>query len=140
VEGTVTGPHRVLNPESLPPAKGFAHAVAAAAGTTVHLGGQAGHDSEGSLVSDDLVEQFDQAAANVVAALASAGGRPEHIVSMHIYTTDVDAYRAALPALGGAYRRHFGRRYPAIALMGVTGLFDPAAKVELVCTAVIPAS
>jgi enamine deaminase RidA (YjgF/YER057c/UK114 family) len=136
----MTGPHRVLNPESLPPAKGFSHAVAASAGTTVHLGGQAGHDSRGSIVSDDLVEQFEQAAANVVIALAAAGGRPEHIVSMHIYTTDLDAYRSALSALGDAYRRHFGRRYPAIALVGVTGLFDPAARVELVCTAVIPAS
>jgi enamine deaminase RidA (YjgF/YER057c/UK114 family) len=132
------GPHLVLNPDALAPPRGFAHAVVAATGKTVHLGGQAGHDSAGTIVSDDLVAQFDQAAGNVVTALGAAGGRAEHLVSMQIFTTDIDAYRSALGALAEAYRRHFGRHYPAIALMGVSGLFDPAAKVELVCTAVIP--
>jgi enamine deaminase RidA (YjgF/YER057c/UK114 family) len=134
----MTTRHLVLNPADLAPARGFAHAVVAAGGTTVHLGGQAGHDSDGAIVSDDLVDQFDRAAANVVTALDAAGGRPEDLVSIQIFTTDIDAYRSALRDLSRIYRRHFGRHYPAIALMGVTGLFDPAAKVELVCTALIP--
>jgi enamine deaminase RidA (YjgF/YER057c/UK114 family) len=134
----MTTPHLVLNPTDLAPARGFAHAVVASGGTTVHLGGQAGHDSDGAIVSDDLVAQFDRAAANVVMALDAAGGRPEHLVSIQIFTTDIDAYRSALGHLSRIYRRHFGRHYPAIALMGVLGLFDPGAKVELVCTAVIP--
>ena len=53
--------------------------------------------------------------------------------------TDVGEYKAALRELGGVYRRHFGRRYPAMALLGVSALFDAEAKVELVATAVIPA-
>jgi enamine deaminase RidA (YjgF/YER057c/UK114 family) len=57
---------------------------------------------------------------------------------MQIYVTDVAAYKGALTELGAAYREHFGRHYPATALLGVSELFDPAAKVELVCTAVIP--
>ncbi len=40
--------------------------------------------------------------------------------------------------LGEAYRRHFGRHYPAMALFEVTGLFDPASQVELMCVAVVP--
>ncbi len=85
-----------------------------------------------------MAEQFEQAAANVVTALEAAGARPEHLVSMQIYVTDVGAYRDALSDIAGAYRKHFGRHYPAIALFEVTGLFDPRAIVELVCVACVP--
>ena len=73
-------------------------------------------------------------------ALAEAGAAPEHLVSLHIYTTDVAAYRASLAELGVSWRRHIGRHYPAMALFGVTALFDAAAVVELVGVAVIPPS
>jgi len=52
--------------------------------------------------------------------------------------TDLAAYRTSMRELGGVWRSHFGRRYPAIAVLGVTGLFDPSALVELVGVAVIP--
>jgi enamine deaminase RidA (YjgF/YER057c/UK114 family) len=55
-----------------------------------------------------------------------------------VYTTDAAVYRAVLPELGAAYRRHLGRHYVATALFEVAGLFDPAAKVELVGIAVVP--
>ncbi|MGI8408189.1 MAG: RidA family protein, partial [Actinomycetota bacterium] len=119
---------------------GFAHAVVAAPGRAVYLGGQAGHDSAGKIVGPGVAEQFAQAAANVMTALHAAGGAAEHIVSMQIYVTDVPAYREALADIGKAYRHHFGARYAASALFGVGELFDPAAKVELVCIAVIPES
>ncbi len=76
--------------------------------------------------------------AALVAALAAAGGRPEHLVALHVYTTDAAAYRAALADLGAVYRRHLGRHYVATALLEVAGLFDPAALVELVAVAVVP--
>ncbi len=134
----MTTPHHILNPEGLPPAVGFAHAVVAAPGRTVYLGGQVAHARDGSIVGETVAEQYDQAAANVVGALAAAGGRPEHIVSMQIFVTDAAEYRASLRELGQAHRRHFGQHYPATALFEIKGLFDPAAKVELMCIAVIP--
>jgi enamine deaminase RidA (YjgF/YER057c/UK114 family) len=127
-----------LNPPTLAAPAGFSHAVVAAPGRTIYLGGQAAHDASGDLVGDSIAEQFAQAAANVVAALDAAGARPEHLVSMQIYVTDAEVYRGALADLSVAYREHFGRHYPAIALFEVTGLFDPAAMVELVCIAVVP--
>ena len=72
------------------------------------------------------------------ATAAAAGGAPGHLVSLHVYTTEVAAYRAAPAELGAAYRRHLGRHYVATALFEVAGLFDPAAKVELVGIAVVP--
>ena len=134
----MTTPHEILNPETLPAPKGFAHAVVAAAGRTVYLGGQAGLDKDGKLVSDDLVEQFSQAASNVVDALAAAGAAPDQLVSMQIFVTDVGEYKARLGDLARVYQDHFAKHYPAIALLGVNELFEPAAKVELVGIAVVP--
>jgi len=131
-------PHRVVNPAGLAPPAGFAHAVVAAPGRTVHLGGQAAQGPDGAIAGRTLVEQFEVAAGNLVAALAAAGGAPEHLVSLHIYTTEMHRYRASLAELGAVYRRHLGRHYVATALFEVAGLFDPAAKVELVGIAVVP--
>jgi enamine deaminase RidA (YjgF/YER057c/UK114 family) len=131
--------HELVNPQELSPPVGFSHAVVAAPGRTVYLGGQTAHGPDGRLSGRTLVEQFDAAAANVVTALAAAGAAPEHLVSVTIYTTDLAAYRWSLRELGEVYRRHLGRHYPAMALFGVGGLLDPEALVELVCTAVVPA-
>ena len=94
-------------------------------------------NAENEIVGTTIPEQFDVAAGNVVAALRAAGGRPEDIVSMQIFVTDVAEYKASLGELGKVWRDRFGRRYPALALLGVTELFDEAARVELVATAVI---
>jgi enamine deaminase RidA (YjgF/YER057c/UK114 family) len=137
VDGPVTSPHEIVNPDSLAPPKGFSHAVVAGAGRTVWLGGQTAHDSSGTLQGDNVVEQFDAAASNVVVALTAAGARVEHLVSVQIFVTDADEYRSSLSELGRIYRKHFGSHYPATSLFEIKGLFDPAAKVELVCTAVV---
>jgi len=131
-------PHRIVTAPELAEPVGFAHAVVAAPGRTVHLGGQTAQARDGTITGETMAEQFDVAAGNVVAALRAAGGLPEHLTSLIIYVTDVAGYRAALPELKPVWRRHFDRHYPAIALIGVAALFDDAAKVELVATAVIP--
>jgi enamine deaminase RidA (YjgF/YER057c/UK114 family) len=130
------GAHELINPPGLAPASGFAHAVSVAPGRLVFLGGQAGLRADGSLAGATMTEQFDQAAANVAAALAAAGASPSDLVQLMIYVTDVPAYRAALAEIGASYRRHLGRHYPAIALLGVSALFEPGALVELVGVAV----
>lgn len=132
------GMHQIVNPAELADPVGFSHALVAAPGRAVYLGGQAGLDGEGKLVGPGLIEQFAQAASNVMTALRAAGGEAEHIVSMQIFVTDVAGYRSALSELGKVYRDHFGSHYPATALLGVSELFEPEASVELVCVAVIP--
>lgn len=130
--------HEIVTAPELAEPVGFAHAVVAAPGRTVYLGGQTAQGRDGSIVGTTMAEQFDQAAGNVVTALAAAGATPGHLVSLIIYTTAVAEYRAALKELGPLWRKHFGRHYPAVALLGVAELFDEAAKIELVGTAVIP--
>jgi enamine deaminase RidA (YjgF/YER057c/UK114 family) len=127
----------VIAPELAPPV-GYAHAVVAAhGGRTVYLGGQTALAPDGTIRGETLAEQFDVAAGNVLAALQAAGGEAEDLVQMLVFVTDVAEYKASLRELGDLWRRRFGRRYPAMALLGVSALFDEAAKVELVATAVI---
>ena len=131
-------PHRIVRAPGLADPSGYAHAVVAGPGTLVYLGGQTAQGSDGAIRGRTIVEQFDVAAGNVVAALAAAGGQPEHLVYMTVYVTDVAEYRASLRDLGTVYRRQLGHHYPAMALVGVSALFDDAAKIELVGAAVIP--
>jgi enamine deaminase RidA (YjgF/YER057c/UK114 family) len=144
VEGPVTsvpGPHRLVNPPELAPPIGFSHAVSAAPGRVVYLGGQAGLDAAGIVdPTAGLVEQFDLALANLAATLRAAGAEPEHLVTLTVYATDGDDYRSKLRELGAVYRRHLGRHYPAMAFFEVKGLFDPVALVEVTGIAVVPAA
>ena len=105
-------------------------------GRAVYLAGQTAQQADGKLVDGTMVEQFDVAAANVVKALNAAGAKPQDLVSMQIFVTDINEYRQSSEAIGEAYRRHFGSHYPAMALLEVRRLFDPQAKVELMCVAV----
>ncbi len=124
----------INSPELAEPA-GFSHAVLAA--DTVYLAGQTAEARDGSIVGETVAEQFDAAAGNLMTALRAAGGEPDDLVSLQVFVTSVSDYRQSLPELGRVWRRHFRRRYPAMGLFGVTELFHPAAKVELMGVAVI---
>jgi enamine deaminase RidA (YjgF/YER057c/UK114 family) len=130
--------HQFLNPEGLAPARGFSHGAIPAEGRTLYIAGQTGHHEDMTL-DDGLVEQFARACRSVAKVIAEAGGDPDDLVSMTIYTTDVVGYKENLGPIGEAYRQVFGKHFPPMALIGVAELFDPKAKVELVCVAVVPA-
>ena len=125
----------LINPRELPAPVGFSHAVEA--GINVYLAGQVAQGPDGAVTGDTIAEQFDLAAANLVTALRAAGGEPSHLVSLQVFVTAVGEYKASLRELGQVWREHFGHHYPAMGLFGVTELFDPAAKVELMGVAVI---
>ncbi|WP_017587041.1 RidA family protein [Nocardiopsis ganjiahuensis] len=131
-------PHEIINPLTLSDPVGYSHALVVTPGRTVYVGGQVARRSDGVLTGDSVVQQFDQALANMVEALRAAGAEPVHVVSMRVYTTAVGVYRVNLKTLGSVYRRHMGRYYPPMAVVGVTELLESGALVELECTAVVP--
>jgi enamine deaminase RidA (YjgF/YER057c/UK114 family) len=120
-----------INPVGLGRPSGFSHAVSVTATRMVFLAGQVGIGRDGKVVSDGLVAQFEQALANLVAALAAAGGHPGDLVSLTIYAVDLDDYQAHGKEIGAVWRRLAGTEYPAMAAVGVTRLWDPAALVEI---------
>lgn len=138
MEGTLTVTNEIITAPGLVEPVGFAHAVVAGPGRTVYLGGQTALDENGLIVGDTLVAQFEQAASNLLASLVAAGGKPEHIVSLQIFCTDIGDYRLHLKEIGAAWKRLFGRHFPAMGMFGVTRLFDDTARIELMGVAVVP--
>jgi enamine deaminase RidA (YjgF/YER057c/UK114 family) len=127
-----------VNPPELALPGGFSHAVIAT-GRTVFLAGQTAEDDSGSIVGGDVVAQFEQALANLLTALRSAGGQPSDLASLTIYIVDLDDYRAHSREIGKVWRRLVGTTYPAMAGVGVTRLWEVEAKVEIQGYAVLPA-
>ena len=128
---------KTLLPAGWPRPKGYANGISAR-GRLVVTAGLVGWDQHERFVSDALPGQFAQALRNIVAVLAEDGARPEHIVRMTCYVTDMDAYRASLAEIGAAWKQVIGRHYPAMALVGVSALVELQAKVEIEATAVVP--
>ena len=124
-----------LLPPGWPEPKGYTNGIAAE-GAQVHVAGMIGWDEEGQF-GEDFVAQLRQALSNTVAVLREAGAGPENVVRMTWYVTDLDAYRDNLKEIGAAYRDVMGRHYPVMAVVGVTGLVEPAAQVEIESTAVV---
>jgi len=126
-----------VNPPSLATPSGFAHAVVATGGRMVFLAGQTALDADGVIAGDTIVEQFEQALANLLTALAAAGGQPADLASLTVYAVDLAGYRAHGREIGAVWRRLAGREYPAMAAIGVSRLWDAAALVEIQGYAVV---
>ena len=129
----------LVNPESLGRPRGYANGVLApAVGRLLFVAGQIAWDGRQRLVSDDFVEQFGRALANVLAVVAEAGGTPEHVARLTVYVTDKREYQTRTREIGELWRALMGRHYPAMALVEVKGLLEDGAKVEIEATAVLP--
>jgi enamine deaminase RidA (YjgF/YER057c/UK114 family) len=126
-----------INPAGLARPSGFSHVVTAPAGRLAFLAGQTALDENGQITGAGVVEQFEQALANLLTALRAAGGEPAGLVSLTVYAVDLADYRRHARELGEVWRRQAGRDYPAMAAVGVHRLWDPAALVEVQGMAVL---
>jgi len=129
--------HQLLHPRNWKQPKGFANGIATE-GRLVFLAGQVGWNAEQIFESDDFVAQVGQALANIVALVAEAGGKPEHIVRLTWFVLSKHEYLSRLRDLGEAYRGAMGRHFPTMTLVQVGALVEDRAKVEIEATAVLP--
>ena len=123
--------------EGWPKPRGYVNGMVTR-GRTLHVAGQVGWNEAGEFPSADLPGQFAQALDNVLAVVRAAGGAPEDVARMTIYVTDLDAYRRSMREVGAAWRARFGKHFPAMALVGVAGLVERAALVEIEAVAALP--
>jgi len=129
---------RRINPPELAPPVGFSHAVVAEGSTIVLLAGQTALDGDGRIVGATIVEQFEKVLTNLLTALAAAGGTPDQLAKLTIFSVDPADYRAHARDIGAVWQRLVGRDYPAMTLVGVTRLWDDDALLEIEGTAVLP--
>ena len=127
----------ILQPQGWPRPKGYSNGMIAE-GRQVFISGQVGWDSEGRFASPTLAGQVKKALENIVAILAEADGKLEHIVRLTWYVTSRDEYHAELREIGAAYREVMGKHFPTMSVVQVVALMEKEAKVEIEATAVVP--
>jgi enamine deaminase RidA (YjgF/YER057c/UK114 family) len=128
---------KALLPPGWPRPKGYANAVSAI-GRLIFTAGIIGWDEHERLVAPDLPGQLRQILLNTLAVLAEDGAGPEHVVRMTWYVVDIEEYRSGLAEIGAVYKAIMGRNYPAMAVVQVASLVEPAARIEIESTAVVP--
>lgn len=129
--------HQTLQPEGWPRPKGYANGISAT-GRMIFTAGVVGWDQNQEFAAPDMAGQTRQALQNIVAILAEGDAGPEHIVRMTWYVTDVAEYRASLKEIGAAYKELIGKNFPVMAVVEVSALVEPKARVEIETTAMVP--
>ena len=128
-----------ITPASLGRPSGYSQGLLAPAGGRVlFVAGQTSPALQASSAADTCQAQCEAVIGHILAVVEEAGGSAGHIGRMTVYVTSMAAYTTSRPALGAIWRRRMGAHYPAIAVVEVTRLFDPAAVVEVEATAVLP--
>lgn len=126
----MTAIEQFMVPGQLEPVSHYCHATRA--GDRVWISGTVGVAADGS-IPEDTAEQFKIAIASLDTVLRAAGGRPEHVVKVTIYLTDI-ADRARINPIRQQY---WGEHRPASTLVEITALVLPELKVEIEAEAVI---
>ena len=127
---------RALVPPAWPRPIGYANGMTAK-GRVIVTAGLVGWDVMGNF-PQGFVAQARQLFTNMLAVLAEGGAGPEHLVRLTWYIVDLDEYRASQKELGRAYREIIGTHFPAMAVVQVSGLVEPQARLEIEATAVVP--
>jgi enamine deaminase RidA (YjgF/YER057c/UK114 family) len=132
------GSVRYINPDSLNKNPAFSNVVVVEGNVkTVHIGGQDAINASGEIVGKgDIVAQVEQILANVRAALAAGGARPEHIIKWNIYVVEGQSLQAGFAAFQNAWPQT--PNPPAITGVFVSALAHPDFLVEMDAVAVVP--
>jgi enamine deaminase RidA (YjgF/YER057c/UK114 family) len=128
---------KILQPPGWARAKGFSNGISAS-GNLIFIAGQIGWTGDCKWEARDFAGQFRQAIKNILAVLAEANGKPEHIVRLTWYVLDKQEYLNSLKGVGEAYRELMGKHYPTMAVVQVSGLVEDEARLEIEATAVVP--
>tara|TARA_B100000767_G_scaffold83161_1_gene80049 strand:- start:1591 stop:1986 length:396 start_codon:yes stop_codon:yes gene_type:complete len=126
--------HKTIQPEGWAPALGYANGMLTKDGT-LYIGGQIGWNKDKIFESKEFVPQMHQALLNIVDIVIAAGGKPSDVVRLTWFVTDKATYVENQRAVGAAYREAFGKHFPAMSMLVVTGLVEDDALVEIEATA-----
>lgn len=125
---------RYLNPQNhLPPTGRFSHVAIAEPGRLAFIAGQVALDADGALVGpDDAAAQFPQVFRNLATILDGIGARFADVVELTTYLVGEDSRQPWLDSRDAVYQEHFpDGAYPPNTLLIISGLVQPAMKVEV---------
>ncbi len=127
-----------INPEGLLKSRGFTQAVSVSGPhKTIYIGGQDAVNEKGETVDKgNLKQQITQILSNIEKALDAAGAKLENVVKWNVYLV-----AGQNPVEGfSAFQEKWGNKPnpPAITVLFVSGLGNPAWLVEIDAVAVVP--
>lgn len=125
---------KTIHPEGWAPALGYANGMLMADGT-LHVGGQIGWDRDKVFVAGGFIAQMEQALMNIAEIVRAAGGDVADIGRLTWFVKDKKEYLAHQSEVGAAYRRVFGKHFPAMSMIVVNDLIEDAALLEIEATA-----
>lgn len=123
-----------INPPDWKPAKGYANGVLAPDGT-LQIAGQIGWQGDQIFRAHDFIGQLEQVLRNILAVVEAAGGEAADITRLTWFVKDKAEYAAKQAEVGATYRKVLGRHFPAMTLVVVADLLEPAALLEIEATA-----
>ena len=128
---------RTIHPEGWAPALGYSNGMLMPDGT-LHVGGQIGWTRDKVFEARDFIGQMEQALRNIAEIVRAAGGDVTDIGRLTWFVKDKAEYLAHQREIGQAYRRVFGKHFPAMSLLVVRDLVEDEALIEIEATAYIP--
>ena len=126
--------HETIHPEGWLPALGYANGMLTKDGT-LHIGGQIGWDANKKFVDGGFIGQMTQALQNIADIVTAAGGQVSDVTRLTWFVTDKTEYLARQSEIGAAYRSVFGKHFPAMSMIIVSGLVEDEAVIEIEATA-----
>jgi enamine deaminase RidA (YjgF/YER057c/UK114 family) len=127
---------QIIQPDGWAPALGYANGMLMPDGT-LHIGGQIGWNKDKVFAAKGFIEQMEQALTNIAEIVRAAGGDVADIGRLTWFVKDKAEYVAHQKEVGQAYRRVFGKHFPAMSMLIVSDLVEDEALIEIEATAYI---
>ena len=125
---------KTIQPEGWATPLGYANGMLGPNGI-LHVGGQVGWNADKVFEASDFVGQMEQSLANIRAIVEAAGGQVSDIARLTWFIKDKEEYLAHQREVGQAYRRVFGRHFPAMSVIVVKDFIEEGALLEIEATA-----
>ena len=125
---------KTIHPDGWAPALGYANGMLMPDGT-LHIGGQIGWNKDKVFVDGGFIAQMEQALRNIAEIVRAAGGDVTDIGRLTWFIKDKEEYLAKQREVGQAYRRVFGKHFPAMSMLVINDLVEDDALIEIEATA-----
>lgn len=125
---------KLIQPDGWAPAKGYANGMLSSDGT-LYIGGQIGWNARQEFECRDFVGQMEQTLKNIADIVKAAGGEVSDVARLTWFITDKREYLEKQKEVGAAYRKVFGRHFPAMSVVVVKELIEDDALIEIEATA-----
>ena len=127
---------KTIHPEGWAPALGYANGMLMPDGT-LHIGGQVGWDRDKKFAAGGFIPQMEQALTNIAEIVRAAGGDVTDVGRLTWFVKDKAEYLAKQREIGEAYRRVFGKHFPAMSMLVIRDFVEDDALIEIEATAYI---